>query len=68
VEPEAATDGDDEPNLRSGELGTDRARLAPYPYPEDSQLDGLRLGDILPLLGFGGSFLDVAIVSQLRRA
>lgn len=28
-EPEAATDGDEEPNLRSGELGTDRARLAP---------------------------------------
>ena len=68
VEAEAATDGDDEPNLRSGELGTDRVRLAPYPYPEDSLLDGLRLGDILPLLGIGGSFLDAAIVSQLRLA
>jgi hypothetical protein len=28
-EPEAATDGDEEPNLRSGELGTDRALRAP---------------------------------------
>lgn len=68
LELEAVTDDDDELNLRSGELGTDRARLAPYPYPEDSLLDGLRLGDILPLLGFGGSFLDVAIVSQSRLA
>jgi hypothetical protein len=66
-EPEAATDDAEVPNLRSGELGTDRARLAPYPYPEDSLLDGLRLGDIPPLLGFGGSFLDVAIVSQLHQ-
>lgn len=66
-EPEAADDDAEVPNLRSGELGTDRARLAPYPYPEDSLLDGLRLGDILPLLGFGGSFLDVAIISQLQQ-
>lgn len=68
MEPEADTDGDDEPNLRCAELGTDRARLAPYPCPEDSLLDDMRLGDVLPLLGLGGSFLDVAIVSQLRLA
>jgi len=61
-EPEDTTNDAEVPNLRSGELGTDRARLAPYPHPEDSLLlDGLRLGDIPPLLGFGGSFLDVAI-------
>jgi len=66
-EPEAAPDEAEVPNLRSGELGTDRARLAPYPYPEDSLLDGLRLGDILPLLRFRGSFLEVAIVLQLNQ-
>lgn len=35
---EATTDDAEEPNLRSGELGTDRARLAPYPYPEPGGL------------------------------